>query len=287
MADPVPETATGPFAGVSNFLSFWEANDSTLIFILIVLAVSIFATQRLGPVLKKTLLRLNVPPRWASEAVLLFYFVAAYFMMAMVLINLGVDRWVVRGLGLGLVLASIVISLLIRPYLPKLPFVAGNLIRTGELLGKVEHISLVSTRLRTFDGLMVTVPNAKILNDYVINYHTTPNRRVKIDLDIKQGQDVLAAKRIIEKMLISDPRVLPTPRPTVSVLGAGEGRVRLGGRGWVKNPKAWVTRCDVLEKTMFAFEHAGIDLAIPKQQMQMLAPASTDDQAEQMMASEP
>ena len=49
-----------------------------------------------------------------------------------------------------LVAAGLMIFL--RPFIPSLPFKVGQTIKAGDLLGKVEAISLINTRLRTFDG---------------------------------------------------------------------------------------------------------------------------------------
>ncbi len=72
------------------------------------------------------------------------------------------------------------IWVLFKSYLPALPFQEGNVIRTGDLLGRVESVTLLNTRLKTFDGKTIFVPNSKIMNDYLINYHYTPSRRIAI-----------------------------------------------------------------------------------------------------------
>jgi small conductance mechanosensitive channel len=54
--------------------------------------------------------------------------------------------------------------------LPTLPFKVGNTIKAADLMGKVEAIRFLNTRLQTFDGKTFFVPNRKILDDIVINY---------------------------------------------------------------------------------------------------------------------
>ena len=72
-------------------------------------------------------------------------------------------------------LVIIAFILLCRPYIPSLPFTVGNTVKTGSLLGKIEATTFLNTRMRTFDGKTVWIPNSKIVNDYLINYHFTPS----------------------------------------------------------------------------------------------------------------
>jgi small conductance mechanosensitive channel len=121
---------------------------------------------------------------------------------------------------------------------------------------------MVHTRMKTFDGKTVFIPNSKILNDYVINYHYTPERRIKIDIPIRHVRDILRTKQLMETVMIEDPRVLLKPaRPVVYTLNLVEGCVKMGARCWVNNAKFWITQCDLLEKILCAMDRQNITLA--------------------------
>ncbi len=154
--------------------------------------------------------------------------------------------------------------MLFKPYLPSLPFKPGQTIKTGDLLGKVEATTFLNTRMRTFDGKTVWIPNSKILNDYLINYHITPSRRIHLDLRIRYDQDLMRAKQVLERVMIEDPRVLAKPRPVVYITHLREDCVVVGGRCWVNNLKYWTARCDLLEKIKLTFDYEGIAFALPQ-----------------------
>jgi small conductance mechanosensitive channel len=156
------------------------------------------------------------------------------------------------------------IVVIARPYLPTLPFKVGNTVEAGGLLGKVEATTFLNTRLRTFDGKTIYVPNRKILDDIIVNYHFTPNRRIYLDVNIRYDQDLLKAKRVLETLMIQDPRVLATPRPIVYVTELADSGVDLSGRCWVKNLEYWRTKCDLIEKIKLRFDHEGIVIAYPQ-----------------------
>lgn len=161
-------------------------------------------------------------------------------------------------------LAAIGLMVFLRPFLPSMPFKVGNNVKAADLYGKVEAITFLNTRLRTFDGRTFFVPNRKILDDIVINYHFTETRRAKIDVGICYDQDLVRAKQVLEAVMIEDPRVKPKPAPVVYVLELADSCIKLGGRCWVTNEDYWVARCDILEKTKLRFDQEGIEFAFPQ-----------------------
>ena len=161
------------------------------------------------------------------------------------------------------------IAIFLKPFIPTLPFKVGNTVKAGNLLGKVEAITFLNTRLRTFDGKTFFVPNRQILDDIVINYHFTQTRRVKIDVGIRYDQDLLKAKRTLEAIMTGDARVKPKPGPMVYVMNLASNCVELGGRCWVSNKDFWVARCDLLEKTKLRFDQEGIRFAFPQLNVHM------------------
>lgn len=58
------------------------------------------------------------------------------------------------------------------------PFVVGDFIIVGELLGSVEHIGLKTTRLRSLSGEQLIFSNSDLLNSRIRNYKRMAERRV-------------------------------------------------------------------------------------------------------------
>jgi len=130
--------------------------------------------------------------------------------------------------------------------------------------------------MRTFDGKTVFIPNSKIFNDYVINYHFTDTRRIKVDITIRYIHDIPRAKQILEAVIIEDPRALNKPaRPVVYVLDLVDGCIKLGGRCWVNNINFWQTKCELLEKAILRFEKEGITIAFPQRYVHLYQDTSS------------
>ncbi len=47
------------------------------------------------------------------------------------------------------------------------PFDVGDFVHAGGVDGKVSHMSLVNTTIRTFDNQIIIVPNSKIWGDVI------------------------------------------------------------------------------------------------------------------------
>lgn len=58
-----------------------------------------------------------------------------------------------------------------------MPFAIGDWVRIDKVEGVVEEINLRSTRIRTFDDTLITVPNANLIRAAVENFGARRNRR--------------------------------------------------------------------------------------------------------------
>ncbi|MFT3909953.1 MAG: mechanosensitive ion channel family protein [Ferruginibacter sp.] len=63
------------------------------------------------------------------------------------------------------------------------PFYTGDTVKVNNVSGTVEHIGLRSTRIRTPDKTLVTVPNKQMVDSFVDNLSMRTQRRAEIKLD--------------------------------------------------------------------------------------------------------
>ncbi|WP_416896606.1 MAG: mechanosensitive ion channel family protein [Minwuia sp.] len=73
-------------------------------------------------------------------------------------------------------------------------FVEGHWIRSADVEGTVEKIGFRTTKIRRFDKALVTVPNAKLSDDAVVNFSLMTNRRIywMIGVEYRTTQEQLA-----------------------------------------------------------------------------------------------
>lgn len=64
------------------------------------------------------------------------------------------------------------------------PFTVGDIVTVGAVTGVVEKVGFRSTRIRTFDKSLVTVPNKKMIDAELDNLGLRPVRRVKFNIGL-------------------------------------------------------------------------------------------------------
>lgn len=90
---------------------------------------------------------------------------------------------VIAGLGIGGIAVALAAKTSVENFfgsvtvLLDIPFSTGDWIKMGDVNGVVEDISMRSTRIRTFDDTLVTVPNSKFIDSAVENYGSRRTRR--------------------------------------------------------------------------------------------------------------
>jgi small conductance mechanosensitive channel len=159
--------------------------------------------------------------------------------------NLGYDVSGIAGIAILITMVGAVIVFFAIPFLPRLPFLMGDLILVRGTLGVVESITTYQTVLRTFDGRLVFIPNMLLAGSDIQNYSTVPNRRVDLAVEVHSGDDIEVARQLMLGAMQDDARVLVEPAPSVFVTGLDKGIVTLAGFCWVINAD-WLATRDAL-----------------------------------------
>lgn len=138
----------------------------------------------------------------------------------------------VTGLGIG----GLAIALAARETLENLlasvmilldsHFIIGDTIQGDKLNGEVEKIGFRSTRLRTPDGSLITVPNRLITAQAIENLTQRQFRKGKIILKLTQETSSEQIKKLtdfFQTLLAEHPRLYPNDRGSVRFDGIGDG----------------------------------------------------------------
>lgn len=80
------------------------------------------------------------------------------------------------------------------------PFTIGDWIDTPSVEGTVEDISFRSTKVRTFAQALVTVPNATLANEAIVNWSKMEKRRVSFNLRIAPTTSRQQAERAVRRI---------------------------------------------------------------------------------------
>jgi small conductance mechanosensitive channel len=182
--------------------------------------------------------------------------------------HLGFDIAVMAPISLLIIMVIAVIIFFIVPMLPELPFKIGYMVEIDNVMGTVESISPMFTHVQTFDGKTIFIPNATVWTRKIINYHSTPNRRVELALNVSADNGLADARAVLTEIMHGDERVLDDPVPEVRINAAKAEGVNMVGLCWVKNADFLNVRSNLYEKVVIAAQSdAGISLSFDQKQL--------------------
>ncbi len=84
------------------------------------------------------------------------------------------------------------------------PFFTGDTVKVNSITGKIEKIGLRSTRIRTADKTLVTVPNKQMVDTIVDNWSMRTKRRAEVKLELavtNSQQQIQSLADSLKKML--------------------------------------------------------------------------------------
>ncbi|WP_343290943.1 mechanosensitive ion channel family protein [Vibrio harveyi] len=149
------------------------------------------------------------------------------------------------------------------------PFDVGDFVYAGGVDGKVSHMSLVNTTIRTFDNQIIIVPNSKIWGDVIKNVTHERIRRVDMVFGIGYADDLLKAEEVLNDIVTSHPSVLRSPEPNIKVHTLNTSSVDFIVRPWVKTDDYWDVYWDVTKEVKLRFDREGISIPFPQQDIHL------------------
>ncbi|WP_436323397.1 mechanosensitive ion channel domain-containing protein [Vibrio cidicii] len=187
------------------------------------------------------------------------------FNLAPVLTGFGIAG-VIIGFALQDTLSNFAAGMMLLIYRP---FDVGDFVHAGGVDGKVSHMSLVNTTIRTFDNQIIIVPNSKIWGEVIKNVTHEKIRRVDMVFGIGYTDNLLKAEAVLTDIVKSHPAVLRSPEPNIKVHMLNTSSVDFIVRPWVKTDDYWDVYWDVTKEVKLRFDREGISIPFPQQDVHL------------------
>lgn len=141
------------------------------------------------------------------------------------------------------------------------PFVLGDLVEIDGHYGRVERITLRSTRVVTSNGRMLAVPNTEIINKTVASYTNFPNFRVGVRVTVGVNEDLDSVRSLLLSLLKDDADYMVEPAPRVAVTALNDYNVALELQAWIHNERLHVAKTfELREKIFKILTKAGVEM---------------------------
>ncbi|MFC7400388.1 mechanosensitive ion channel family protein [Chelatococcus sp. GCM10030263] len=209
-----------------------------------------------------------------SGAIRVAIIIAAFLLLAEVLAI--PYQGVIAGLGIGGLAVALAAQPTLQNFLSGLtlyadrPISVGDFCRFGDKLGTVEYIGMRSTRVRSVDRTVISVPNSEFANMQLENFTRrdricfTTKLQLRYETTADQLRYVIAELR---KLFIGHPRVADEPC-RVRFIGFGEYSLDVEIFSYVLTrdfSEFTAVREDILLRIMAIMDEAGTQFAFPSQ----------------------
>lgn len=143
------------------------------------------------------------------------------------------------------------------------PFIVGDLLDIDGRVGEVLSVDLLSVKLRTFDNLMLRVPNETLVKSSFLNLTRFPIRRLDVQLGVAYKEDTAKVRRILFDVADRNPICLDEPNPLFIYKGYGDSALEIQFSVWAKRQNFLLLRNSIQEEIKKAFDENGIEIPFP------------------------
>jgi len=171
----------------------------------------------------------------------------------------------ITGIVLGFASQSVVANLVSGIFLiSEKPIKIGDQVNIDGVAGFVEDVNILSTIIRTYDGLYVRIPNEKVFTSSITNYVAHIARRFEYVIGIRYSDDAEKAIEIIKRLIEENPFALKNPEPQVFVDNLGDNSVNIVVKIWAPSTEWYSVKMDLLWKIKTELEKNGIEIPFPQ-----------------------
>jgi len=204
--------------------------------------------------------------------------VIIYLIAFFVLLGVWGLKGTLTGVLAGAGIAGIVIGLAVRDVVSDLlagiilffdrPFKIGDAIVIGDVGGQVLDIGLRSVKIKTWDGVFVTIPNSKVYSGIVKNYTKYDRRRLEMVVGVDYDSDLNKVEEVITRVLNrKDIPILKDPAPIIALESLSSSSIDFKVLFWysydVEIP--WITlKGKLMQAIVEEFRREGITIPFPQ-----------------------
>ena len=214
----------------------------------------------------------------------------AFILVIVAVLILQNSGYSISGLLAGLGLGGLAVALALQPTLANVfaaitifvdrPFHIGDGVRVAGVSGSIESIGLRSTRMRTSEGTLVTLPNSTIVNAHVDNLQVRPTRRTNFTIGVTYDTSSEKLKKSVAILRDVMDQHAGTETSRAHFKSYGESALILDVAHWCKYLD-YSEYLSCMEEINFEikrrFEDEDIEMAYPTQTLHLVQKAASED----------
>lgn len=142
----------------------------------------------------------------------------------------------------------------------------------NETMGEIIDVGLRSTKIKTWDGELITIPNGKLADSRILNFvQPSPSVRAAVEFGIEYGSDIAKAREVVLDTLSNIQGVLKDPAPKVIMMEMADFALKFRAFFWVEKFDAkFDTKAVAIEAIYNSLVKAGIGIPFPTRTVYMV-----------------
>lgn len=157
------------------------------------------------------------------------------------------------------------------------PYQLGDYIVLDDgVRGEVVHIGLRSTRIKTRNDVLITIPNAVIGTSKIVNQSGGGDTAMRVGIPVGVGydSDVEQVKRVLLEVAGQQTNIRDEPAPRVRFRRLGDSALEFELQVWVHEPALRGRVVDaILTRLVGRFREEGIDIPFPQRTLHVVREA--------------
>ncbi len=142
-------------------------------------------------------------------------------------------------------------------------FEIGDVVRIGDKSGTVYSIDLLSIKIKTFDNLLIRIPNQSVISSELTNVTRFPIRRLDFQIGVAYKEDLRKVKSVLENVARNNPLCLEEPEPYILFQTFGDSSINITFGVWFEKANYSAVKNSVFIEIKEAFDHEGIEIPFP------------------------
>lgn len=141
-------------------------------------------------------------------------------------------------------------------------FEIGDVVRIGDKVGKVFSIDLLSIKIKTYDNLLLRIPNQTVISTELINVTRFPIRRLDMKLTVAYRTDLNRLKELLMQIASDNHLVLDEPEPLVIYQHFAASGIELTFAVWHEKENFLKVKNEVFQSVKEVLEREGIEVPV-------------------------
>lgn len=142
-------------------------------------------------------------------------------------------------------------------------FELGDVVRIGDKTGTVYSIDLLSIKIKTYENLLIRIPNQTVISTELVNVTKFPIRRLEFLIGVAYKEDLRKVKTILENVARNNPLCLEEPEPVIIFKEFGASSISITFGVWFEKANYLAVKNSVFVEIKEAFDREGIEIPFP------------------------